>query len=121
MSVRILQTVSILWLFVFALLIHGKAFGQDIEHAPTVAQCQADQRLWLSQMEPEHQTLPIWSAMAERIAEMDSCGKVDPDHSKEYENTCHELEFNLADRFMDFIKRNGMWGQFTAQDKAGKR
>ena len=28
-SVRILQTVSILWLFVFALLIHGKAFGQD--------------------------------------------------------------------------------------------
>ena len=53
---------------------------QDPIHAPTVAQCQADQRLWLSQMEPEHQTLPIWSAMAERIAEMDSCGKVDPDH-----------------------------------------
>lgn len=119
-SVRILQTMSVLWLLAFAML-DGKAFGQDIEHAPTVAQCQADQRLWLSQMEPEHQTLPIWSAMAERIAEMDSCGKVDPDHSKEYENTCHELEFNLADRFMDFIKRNGMWGQFTAQDKAGKR
>jgi hypothetical protein len=33
------------------ILATAPAFAQQIEHAATVAQCQADQRLWLSRME----------------------------------------------------------------------
>jgi len=38
-------------LLAVAILIAVPAIGQEVEHAPTVAQCQADQRLWLSKLE----------------------------------------------------------------------
>jgi len=33
------------------ILISVPAIGQEVEHAPTVAQCQADQRLWRAKLE----------------------------------------------------------------------
>jgi hypothetical protein len=39
------------------ILATAPAFAQQVEHAPTVAQCQADQRLWLSRMEDTNDKL----------------------------------------------------------------
>jgi len=55
--------------------------GQDVQHAPTVAQCQADQRLWMSKIEsdPTNQlTLPTYSVLHKWEGEMRDCEDVDP-------------------------------------------
>ena len=128
MSIRILQTVSVLWLLAFAMLVSGHAFGQDIEHAPTVDQCQADQRLWLSEVRDDGakdwahsatntsaRTLILWGH------EMTICGNVDPNNDAVYSHTWQLIQLTLNSRVEDFVMRHGVWQQFLAEDKAGKR
>ena len=61
-----------------ALFLLSASVTAQIEHAPTVAQCQADQRLWFSQVQQNGKTSPARAVMIERIREMINCIQVDP-------------------------------------------
>ena len=41
------------WPMVLALIPFNSIAAQEVQHAPTVAQCRADQRLWLSRLESQ--------------------------------------------------------------------
>jgi hypothetical protein len=95
---------------------------QEVEHAPTVAQCQADQRLWLSKLESDHgtddvtvHTLLGWGE------EMEQCIVVDPQNQYKYFNTKSEANADRLLRMGDFIERHGLYRQFIVEDEAGKR
>jgi hypothetical protein len=94
----------------------------QVEHAPTVAQCEADQRLWLSKLEDDRgvddvkfHTLEAWQR------EMTDCKEVDPTNNNKYINVMSEAEAELSRREFDFIARHGLTEQFIAEDEKGKR
>ena len=70
-----------------ALLIASPAFAQHVEHAPTVEQCQADQRLWLSRLEDEKDELKDVNFMSLLVwgHEMKVCEQVDPPQRARYD------------------------------------
>ena len=88
-----MKRLLILSVFVLA------AVGQDVQHAPTVAQCQADQRLWLSTIEEgDPPKLPRMPVIAKWNTEMLECERVDPDNMVKYYNTHGEIEAQEIDR-----------------------
>jgi hypothetical protein len=111
--------VKLILLIVGILCVHV-AFAQ--EHAPTATQCQADQRLWLSQLETPTGPADVqYSTLVKWVDELQKCTVVDPDRASEYENTRNETLFVEATRQSSFIQRHGLFPQFLAEDKAGKR
>jgi len=95
----------------------------QVEHAPTVAQCQADQRLWLAQVEDiDHRSdLPKFFEINDRMKEMGECEKVDPVNRRRYSDTQCELGAEQTLRLMKFIQRHNLLDQFTDEDAVGKR
>jgi hypothetical protein len=74
--------------FVLALFVLAASVvmgSGQVEHAPTVAQCQADQRLWLSQIEGGASML-TYDGLSNMADEMNACAEVDPDNEKRYRN-----------------------------------
>ena len=111
-------------LFILAVVLTTSlTVGQDVQHAPTVAQCQADQRLWLSQMESDHGqgSLPAYPVVDKWKWEMDDCMSVDPENKVRYYNTESEVWVVQTARTADFLKRHQMWETFFEEDAAGKR
>jgi len=105
------------WLVLTASLI-----GQEIKHAPTVAQCQADQRLWLSEVEEgDSPRLPKYNVLSEWDREMTDCATVDPNNKWTYYNTGEEIAEMQDTRLVHFVRRHGLWTQFKAEDDAGQR
>jgi hypothetical protein len=110
-------------LVLVSLILTVSLVGQEIKHAPTVAQCQADQRWWLSKLEtlpvdtdlPSYATLSLWSS------EMVQCQKVDPPNEWKYYNVEGEVSDVQASRMIKFLGRQGLWSKFLAEDAAGKR
>jgi hypothetical protein len=107
-------------LVLVCLILTASLVGQ-VEHAPTVAQCQADQRLWFSEIEGESSTLPKYDVLSEWAIEMGECKTVDPANFDKYYNLHGEIDAERALRMMHFIERHGLWTQFKAEDAAGKR
>jgi hypothetical protein len=102
----------------------GVAPKQEIEHAPTVAQCQADQRLWLSKLEdnPPHGIDDVtYGTLIAWMREMSQCMEVDPSNRHGYFNTIAEAEGGKRWRLEDFLKRHNLWEQFKQEDAEGKR
>ncbi len=99
------------------------SLGQDVKHAPTVEQCQADQRLWLSKVEGDvtDKTLPAISVINAWLREMFDCEKIDPENQRRYYNTRGELYVEEVMRMEDFLRRHQMWDRFIKEDAAGKR
>jgi hypothetical protein len=95
----------------------------QVEHAPTAAQCQADQRLWLSKVEAgEGQAaLPEYGVIGKWAYEMSDCMNVDPENKLRYYNTESEIYVEQKGRLRDFIQRHQMWNQFLDEDEGGKR
>lgn len=93
----------------------------QVEHAPTVAQCQADRRLWFSQLEGESANEPMFAVLIKRGAEMEDCEQVDPDNELHYFNTRAEINAVELGRMTDFIQRHNLLKQFIEEDVAGKR
>lgn len=114
-----MKRLLILSVFVFV------AVGQDIEHAPTVAQCQADQRLWLSEIEANDKDssvqLPDMSVLHQWLREMNNCITVDPENKTRYYNTVGEIDAEMLLRTESFIRRHALWSKFMGEDAAGKR
>jgi hypothetical protein len=100
----------------------SRLLTQEVEHAPTVAQCQADQALWMAKLQRDHGTDDVTvKALWAWEHEMGQCMDVDrPNHSKYY-NTEGEATAQESLREMDFIVRAGLRDQFFAEDAAGKR
>jgi|ERR1700678_725033 len=111
-----MKRLLILSIFVLA------ALGQDVQHAPTVAQCQADQRLWLSKIEEgDSPRLPKYDVLSEWDSEMTDCRRVDPNNKWAYYNTGEEIAEVKQTRLVDFVGRHNLWHQFKVEDEAGKR
>jgi hypothetical protein len=111
-------------LLVLASLILTASLIGQVEHAPTVAQCQADQRLWLARLESAEGkdiTLPSMSVLRVWRKEMKDCESVDAENYWKYFNTKSELWVEEVIRLQDFVDRHGLSREFEAEDAAGKR
>lgn len=95
------------------------SLGGQVEHAPTVAQCQADQRLWLSKIEGGDSAL-TFDALANMGREMLACHDVDPPNARDYYNTSCSATAAMATRMSNFIHRHQLWQQLEAEDATGK-
>ncbi|HXO04871.1 MAG TPA: hypothetical protein VN884_04480 [Candidatus Sulfotelmatobacter sp.] len=109
-------------LLAVAIVLAVPALGQEVKHAPTVAQCQADQKLWLSKLEDDRgiddvkfETLDGWQQ------EMKDCKEVDEINGRKYFNVMTEIEAEFSRRELDFIVRHHQFDQFLAEDAAGQR
>ena len=109
---------------VAAVLMWANVASPKIEHAPTVEQCQADQRLWLATLENASarvavkvETLMAWDR------EMLQCYAVDPSalNSVKYLNTSEEAGELVQTRFINFLARHHLYEQFESEDAAGLR
>jgi arylsulfatase A-like enzyme len=118
-----MKHTPVLAVILMASLTLGQDANQNVQHAPTVAQCQADQRLWLSKIEsdPNQSTLPPYSVLNKWRGEMLDCADVDPDNKMRYYSTGGEFVDAGMKRLMDFLTRHQLWDKFLEEDAAGKR
>ncbi|MGA8510013.1 MAG: hypothetical protein WB762_30755 [Candidatus Sulfotelmatobacter sp.] len=112
-----MKRISILIVFVFVFV----AVGQEIQHAPTVAQCQADQRLWDYEFIHQSEKLPDVGVLQKWNSEMRDCMKVDPQTQLQYVFTVGEIDAETELRMMHFLQRHNMLADFKTEDAAGKR
>jgi len=106
--------------YTYAQLIHS----QEVQHAPTVEQCRADQRLWLSKLEQPNGAGVAnvsYNELDDWVSEMIDCHHVDPAFDILYFNTAGEASATMLSRVENFLKRHNSYGQFIAEDKQGKR
>jgi hypothetical protein len=106
--------------FIILSVILTASLSGQVEHAPTVAQCQADQRLWLPKIETSDSTLSF-DALANMGSEMVACHDVDPPNARDYYNASCSATAAMATRMSNFIRRHQLWAQLEAEDAAGKR
>lgn len=106
---------------ILALLVAAPAFTQEVEHAPTVAQCQADQRLWLADLEDNEARDVKFYTLLEWRTEMMKCEKVDPENYWKYLNTESEATAGQNSRQYNFLHRHGLLDQFLKEDAEGAR
>jgi len=101
----------------------GTIGSQEVKHAPTVEQCRADQRLWLSKLEDfqsggladvSYRELTAWGEV------MSECESVDPQNQDRYFNTISEIIAAKVVRLTAFLDRRRLWQQFLAEDAQGK-
>lgn len=109
------------------------------QHAPTVAQCQADAALWGNDhvkaeyisAETAHlkagtpnptdiAKLPLDEIVA-RQNEMGNCFSVDEKNYKRYSEAQAFYTSVFADRVINFVTRHGLWDQLKAEDSKGIR
>lgn len=91
------------------------------EHSPTVAQCQANQRLWLSKIgEGRPANLPTFDVLTQLQKEMDDCIKVDPSSRWKYYNVMGKSLHKVV-RMIHLMDRHGLSDKFLEEDAAGKR
>ena len=101
-------------------LILAASLTGQVEHAPTVAQCQADQRLWRSQLDKDASSLK-YVALRKMAEEMIACDTVDLPNHQDYYDTATVASMNIALRTSAFIQRHQLWNDFLEEDAAGKR
>ena len=114
-----------LWLLLLMVTPLQLVHAQEVHYAPTVEQCRADQRLWLSKLETKSGTAPLTDLIYPELItwseEMNNCIAVDPDNQIQYYNTLGETTSEEQNRFFDFIVRQNLYDQFRAEDAQGKR
>jgi hypothetical protein len=109
------------YFILFSFLLIDAATGQ-VKHAPTVAQCQADERLWVSDVEHKtDDTLPSLRILSDWGVEMEDCRKVDPDNQRSYFNLSSEIIALRLTRISHFLDRHNLYQQFIQEDEEGKR
>jgi hypothetical protein len=110
---------------VFAVVLVASLVAPQVEHAPTVAQCQADQRLWLAKIEADANGdktgLPNIYTMRAWGIEMTQCKDVDPSNRFKYFNTEAEIFTDEMLRLRHFLDRHDLMEKFIEEDAAGKR
>jgi hypothetical protein len=108
----------------FAVLILTASLAgqvEQIEHAPTVAQCQADQRLWDYQITNQAEKLPDIKVLQKWNREMGECESIDPSNKLPYFVTVDEVDGEMLIRMMHYLQRHDTLKEFVHEDEAGKR
>jgi hypothetical protein len=105
----------------FAVVLLAASLTGQVEHAPTVAQCQADQRLWDYEFMHQSEKLPGVGVLQQWKSEMIACEKVDPQTQLQYLFTADEVDSEILLRMMHFLQRRNMLADFKTEDAAGKR
>lgn len=117
---RLSNGVRMKTIFVAFFCLSFPLFAQD--HAPTVEQCRADQRLWAARMEDNTN---IGSLSAKELntfsGEMNDCVAVDSERENAYNLQAAMFRLEIEKRLTDFLVRHDLMQQFAAEDKAGKR
>jgi hypothetical protein len=91
----------------------------QVEHTPTIAQCQAHEQLWSSQLENiDRQPL---SVLIPQLREMRHCSTIDHDNQSNYHALANELALTHATRMRKFLLRHDIYQQFLSEDAEGKR
>ena len=113
-----------LWLLLLMVTPLQLIHAQKVHHAPTVAQCQADQRLWLDnklEQAPAGLADVSYSELDAWQNEMHDCMAVDPLNNSKYYNIFSEAMTAQNVRLEDFLYLHNLWAQFEAEDAQGKR
>lgn len=105
------------------LFLAVSSLAQD--HAPTVEQCRADQRLW-SSVHDEYALKDAVSKLSvqtlkQRSHQMNDCFAVDSENGRDYFGLVAAYGLELGRRYKNFIDRHNLMAQFLAEDAAGKR
>ena len=113
-----------LWLLLLMVIPLQLIHSQELKHAPTVAQCRADQRLWLSPLEQfgiNGVTNVSYKELSAEMSEMVNCANIDPVWGPQYTNTLEEISAVQLSRVENFFHRHNLYDQFLAEDAQGKR
>ena len=110
------------WLTLVFLLIVLSVASPQREHAATASQCEARQRLLLSEAEDQKaidsvtfRTLRAW------IVEIDACAEADPRNETHYYDTDAQITGWQYVRLSAFMYRHGLWEQFYEGDEEGRK
>ena len=104
------------------LLFAERAHLQEVKHAPTIEQCHADQRLWLSKLESEPSIVSVsFKELHGWLGEMMECKSVDQPSRDLYYNVAAEISSEQLLRMQYFLDRHHLYDQFVAEDTQGKR
>lgn len=111
---------------------------QEPKHAPTLQSCTADLNLWTAQIpgwpdssaeQDREGTKPLtFSEMAARVKSINNCVHAYPALNRAATGEL-SVPFSLIDiyqreitnRYVDFLERHNLLGNFMQEDKAGKR
>lgn len=105
-----------LWLLLMLVIPYQSTFAQEVEHAPTVEQCRADQQLWVSELERSSYALTPFEVLQARVLKMVSCATIDPAFKGKYHNVEAEIMTAEAIRISTFLTRHDLWNQFLIED-----
>lgn len=108
-----------LWLLL-AIAVPLQPVCSQLKYAPTVEQCRADQKLWLSKVEDNADAVS-WKYMDNWFHEMQECMTVDPENKPKYYNTQSEITSFQFVRLWHFLARHNLKDQFLAEDAQGER
>ena len=103
------------------LFILTASLTAQVEHAPTPAQCQSDQKLWMSIIEGPEESQPTYDVLNAWYFEMRKCDVVDPAKKFDYYNLRSEISTWQEVREFEFLHRHNLWNQFMEEDAAGQR
>lgn len=108
-----------------SLFLLATSLTGQVRHPPSVEQCQAHQRLWLSKVEASHDAngdnLPGWETISQWAGEMEECETADPNNYAAYHNLRAGIQAFKSMRQLNFIVRHNLYDQFIEEDKAGER
>ena len=80
----------------------------QVQHALTVEQCQADQKLVLSRLNSNERTLVTYKEGYGWFLEMQDCLSVDPENQARYYNTMSETSAMLNTKVRSYLERQSM-------------
>jgi len=104
-----------LWLLLLMVTPLHFIYSQEVKHAPTLEQCRADQRLWLS-----NYVSTGFAELTSRVAEMRDCEKVDPASADRYHTTGDEILAEQALKLQGFLYRHNLYNKLLAEDAPGR-
>jgi len=102
------------------LLFSVSSSTQEVEHAPTAAQCQADERVWSKQFY-ESPAVPTLKTLRAWQNELHICRTVDAGHRNSYHEFFVEIMAGEDGRAMNFLIRHDLDSKFMEEDAAGQR
>jgi hypothetical protein len=108
------------FLIVLSLVLLSASVPAQVEHAPTVAQCQADYKLWDATLgrdasKVSYKTLTDWEQV------MAKCMDVDDEHRTTYLILDGTIITREDSRLVNFLMRENLYKKFVEEDEAGAR
>jgi len=107
-----------LWLLLLMVIPLQLIHAQEVKHAPPVAQCRTDQRLWHSKLKDEVSTVAVSFLELEGWTdEMIDCYDADPTFQIQYHKTIREIYATGLMRLRHFLERRNLVDQFLVEDE----